>query len=310
MGPHRPASRPLHAPPLSAPRRYANPSRRPRRFSRLDQRPRHRGFRRAGSLALAALALAALVALLVAPAFHVSRIDVSGNRRLTTAQVVAAAGLEHPGSVFQVDPGELRRRLTATTWVRAASVSAELPDRVRISVDEWQPSAVYRAAGGPGWYLSAEAVVLGPASDADAGGLLAIDGPGRPAPHTGRAPMDRVLLTALVNIQRSLPGILGQDVRSFAIDSCGNLTMVAGKGWKALFGRAITPVEVAALRDKVAALKSLAASGAVDLDTVQYVNVMNPAAVAVPGRIQATRPGRSTPSPSPSAAPQAAPQCA
>jgi len=290
MRPHRPAASRLAR------------VRRPRRQERA-----HRRARRAGSLALAGLALAALVALLVAPFFQVRRVDVSGNQRLSAAQVVASAGLQHPGSIFQVDPGQLERRLASNTWVRAASVSAELPDRVRIHVDEWQPAAVYRAAGGPSWYLSAEAVVLGPAG-ADGGTLLDIDGPAKPAPRTGRAPIDRALLVALVNIQRALPDLIGQQVQSFTIDSCGNLTMNAAAGWKALFGRVITPEEFAGLKDQVAALKALYASGSVDFKSVGYVNLMNPYAVAVPTRTPTPRPGRASPSPSPSGSPSPAPQ--
>lgn len=290
--PRRPASRPRHAPapPLSG-RQTRQPRHRPRRFGTLDERARRRT-RKIGLLAVAAVELAALVALLVVPVFHVRHVDVTGNRRLTADQVVAAAGLQHPGSVFQVDPPAVERRLGSATWVRTATVSAQLPDRVSIRVDEWRPVAVYRAAGGGTWYLSDEAVTLGPAGT-DVAGLLAVDGPATPAPRPGRAPLDRALLTALVNIQRSLPGLIGQDVASFTIDSCGNLTLNAARGWRAQFGRVLTPEERATLKDKVAALKSLAASGQVDFDTVQYVNVMNPVAVAVP------RSGRGAPSPAP-----------
>jgi cell division septal protein FtsQ len=301
--PHRPASRPLHAaPPLSGRRRGGQPAgNRPRRFASLDERTRRRA-RKIGSLLLAAVWLAAFVALLAAPLFHIHRVDVSGNRRMTADQVVSAAGLQHPGSVFQVDPPATERRLAAATWVRAATVGVQLPDRVTIRVDEWQPVAVYRAAGGRAWYLSDQAVVLGPADGTDPGGLLAVDGPAQPAPRTGAAPLDRALLTALVNIQRSLPGLIGQDVQSFTIDSCGSLTLNARAGWKGQFGRVNTPEERATLKDKLAALRALAASGSVDFGRVQYVNVMNPAIVAVPKPASAV-----TPSPSPSASPAAAP---
>lgn len=305
--PHRPASRPRHvAPPPSGRRRGGQPAgNRPRRFGSLDERSRRRA-RKLGSLALAAVWLAAFVALLAAPLFHVDRVDVSGNRRMTAQQVVAVAGLQHPGSVFQVDPPAMERRLAGATWVRAASVGVQLPDRVTIRVDEWQPVAVYRAAGGRAWYLSDQAVVLGPADGGDAAALLAVDGPAQPAPRTGAAPLDRALLTALVNIQRSLPGLIGQDVQSFTIDSCGSLTLNARKGWKGQFGRVNTPEERATLRDKLAALRALAASGDVDFGTVQYVNVMNPAVVAVP---KATpRPGAAaSPGPTPAAVAQSGP---
>ena len=64
--------------------------------------------RRAGSLAPAGCWLVALVALLAAPLFQIRRVDVTGNRQMTAAQVVAAAGLDHPGSVFSVDAETLR----------------------------------------------------------------------------------------------------------------------------------------------------------------------------------------------------------
>ena len=78
----------------------------------------------------------------------------------------------------------------------------------------------------------------------------------------------------------------------------------------------LTPEEFAALRDKVAALKAVAAGG-VDFDSPRlvYVNVMNPTAVAVddgtvhpspsPAALRAPggRAGRSKPSPTPAATP-------
>lgn len=307
---HRPASRSLHtpAPPLSGQRLAREPSRRPKRFGSLDKRSRRRG-RKIASLVLAAGWLAALVALLAVPTFHVRRVDVSGNHRLTAEQVVATAGLQHPGSVFQVDPGALERRLTAATWVRAASVSAQLPDRVSIRVDEWQPVAVYQAGSGPHWYLSDQAIVLGPADGVGAQLLLGIQGPARPEPRAGRAPLDRALLVALVNIQRKLPELIGQDVQSFTIDSCGALTLNARRGWKAQFGRVLTPEELASLEGKVSALRALAVSGEVDFDnpSLGYVNVMNPGIAAVPQQTPTPRRGSAAPSPSPGA--QARPPC-
>jgi cell division septal protein FtsQ len=299
-----PASRPRHAvPPLSGRRPTRGAGRRPKRFGSLDERVRARG-RRAGSLALAGCWLVALVALLVAPIFQVRRVDVSGNRRMTAAQVVAAAGLDHPGSVFQVDPGALERRVAGATWVRAASVSARLPDRVSIRVDEWQPVAVYQAGAGAPWYLSDQAVALGPADAAGASSLLGVQGPAAPLPRAGRAPLDRALLVALVNVQRALPGLIGQEVQSFTIDACGGLTLNARRGWKAQFGTVLTPEDLASLTDKVASLRALAVSGDVDFNnpSLGYVNVMNPAVVAVPQSSPSPRRGRASPSPSASPA--------
>jgi hypothetical protein len=114
--------------------------------------------------------------------------------------------------------------------------------------------------------------------------------------------MDVTLLTALVNMQRALPGLLGQEVQSFSLDGCANLTLNARKGWKAYFGRVLTPEEFASLKDKLAALKSI--SVAVDFNSadLEYVNVMNPYAPAV--KLKSARPA---PSPTPAAVPKPAP---
>ncbi len=222
-----------------------------------------------------------LVVLLAGPICHVARVQVLGNRRLTAAQVVALAGLERPGSVFMVNPEAVGRRLLASPWVRTASVSTALPDRVTIRVEEWRPVAVYRAGAGRPYDLSDQAVVLGLAG-ADDAGLLEVDGPPQPAPRPGRPVMDRELLVALVNVQRQLPALIGQRARSFTIDACGNLTLVVARGWQVQFGRALTPEELAALSQKVAALHQLQAAGVnYDDPRLRYVNVMNPNAVAV-----------------------------
>jgi cell division septal protein FtsQ len=312
QGRRRPDWRSFHlpAPPIAGGRWAARAGRRPRRFGSLDENVRRRG-RRTASMALAVAELAALAALLLAPLFRVQHVDVSGNRRLSAEQVVAAAGLTHPGPVLLVDPGGVERRLEGSIWVRSASVGAALPDRVSIRVEEWQPVAVYRAGGGAPWYLSDQAVALGPAVAGDAQSLLEVEGPARPEPRQGRQALDRPLLVALVNIQRALPGLIGQDVQSFAIDGCGNLTLTVRRGWKAQFGRVFTPEELASLKDKVGALKAVSAGGEVDLNStdLQYVNVMNPTAAAVKEKDKPARTAGRTasPAPTPSAAPTPVP---
>jgi len=245
----------------------------------------------------------------------VRSIEVSGNSRLTYDQVVSAAG-PITGSVFLVDPGAVGRRLEASTWIRSASVSSQLLDRVTIRVEEWRPVALYRAGDGPPYLLSDQAAALGVAGGDELKTLPEIDGPAQPEPKPGRPALDRPLLTALVNIQRGLPALLGEEVQSFTIDACGNLTLNAKRGWKAQFGRMLTPEELASLSDKIAALKALAAAGEVNFGSsdLQYVNVMNPTLPAVKTRDKPLRPARGTatspaPSSSPSNPPAAAVAC-
>src|SRR6185437_13285042 len=156
------------------------------------------------------------------------------------------------GSLLMVDGLSDQQRLLAQTWIRAATVQAQLDGTVTVQVSEWQPVAAYHAgATGKLFLLSDQAVVLGPA--AAAGGLTNIQGPAGADPKTGARPLDPALLVALVNTQRLLPGLIGQQVANFVLDSCGDLTMVSVRGWKVYFGRVLTPEEFASLRDKMAA---------------------------------------------------------
>src|SRR5690242_506860 len=107
-------------------------------------------------------------------------------------------------------------------------------------------------------------------------------------------------------MQHGMPTLVGQDVAGFVFDSCGDLTLVAKKGWKVYFGRVLTPEEFATLRDKLTALKAIAGKGNVDYGStdLEYVNVMNPSEPAVgyksrePAPVSPS-PGAPTPPPNP-----------
>jgi hypothetical protein len=261
----------------------------------------HWGWRAlAGAAAVVECAL--LVWLLVGPALAVRSVQVSGARHMTTAQVVAAAGFGQGDSVLSVDDQAGRRRLLGQTWVRAATVEPLLTGTVRIQISEWQPVAAYHAGPtGKLLLLSDQAVVLGQAQAV--GTLVNVQGPGGPDLRVGERAMDPELLVALVNVQRGFPGLIGQQVAGFLLDSCGNLTLLSARGWKVYFGRVLTPEEFASLHDKLAALKAIA--GHVDYNStdLDYINVMNPSEPAAAFKSQQPPP----PSPAPGAHPTATP---
>jgi hypothetical protein len=270
-----------------------------------------RRWRRVLAAGVGLLEIALICALLLGPLFKVREVGVRGTHSLSSDQVLALADVGSSGSIFAVDPGAVERRLGASPWIRTASVSAGLPDRVTIQVEEWRPAAVYQPGGGRPWYLSDQAIALGPVEQgADTGGLVAVKGPSGKPPTPGRQVLDVKLLVALANIQRALPDILGQQVSSFQLDSCGNLTMIAGRGWKAQFGRVLTPEEFASLKNKVAALKAVSARVNYDNPDLDYVNVMNPGQVAVMTKSaerSLSAAARASPTPAPASTPSPGP---
>jgi cell division septal protein FtsQ len=271
--------------------------------------------------ALAAGAAVAECALLgwlwFGPALSVHSVTIAGAGHMTSAQVAAAAGLTGGGSVLSVDGEAASRHLLSQTWVRTATVEPQLPGSVLIVISEWQPVAVYHSGKNTSIFLlSDQAAVLGPTQSA--GGLVDVQGPSGADPKVGDHPIDQALLTAMVNMQRGFPALLGQQVAGFIFDSCGDLTLVAKKGWKVYFGRVLTPEEFVTLNDKVAALKAIAGHGNVNYNSpdLDYVNVMNPTEPAVgfhstqpkPTPAASPSPG-ATPAPTPKPSPSPVPAC-
>ena len=253
-----------------------------------------------------AVALSALLGWLwFGPALSVRSVEVTGAEHLTSAQVAQLADLVGGASVLSVDAEADRHKLLNQTWVQGATVIPQLPGTVLVEISEWQPVAAYHSGPNTQLYLmSDQAVVLAPAPSAD--GLVDVQGPSGADPKVGQRPIEQVLLTALVNMQRGFPTLLGQQVSGFIFDSCGNLTLIAKRGWKVYFGRVLTPEEFTALHDKVAALKAIQGRGQVNYNSsdLEYVNVMNPAEPAVGFRSRLNPP---TPSPSPGATPRPSP---
>lgn len=239
------------------------------------------------------------------PALGVRSVDISGAHHLTASQVAVAAGLDGNRSVLAVDGESDRLRLLGQVWVRTAAVDPQLGGTVVVHISEWQPIAAYHAGPSRKYFLlSSQAMVLGPASSS--GTMVDIQGPAGGDPRIGSQAIDPALLTALVNIQRGFPSLIGQEVAGFVFDSCGNLTLVAKRGWKAYFGRVLTPEEFVTLHDKLAALKAIAGHGNVDYNSADlaYVNVMNPSQPAAGYKSLAPAspspsPGAPKPSPSP-----------
>jgi cell division septal protein FtsQ len=260
--------------------------------------------RRVIATLVAGLEAALLIWLWFSAALAVHSVEVIGARHLSAAQIAEAAGLTGSSSIVSVDAVAAQQRLLGQVWVRTATVQPQLPGRVVIQVSEWQPVAVFHAGSSTKLFLlSSQAIVLGPT--ATAAGLVVVQGPSSGDPRVGDRAIDAQLLTALVNMQRDLPTLIGQDVASFTFDSCGDLTMVAKKGWKVYFGRVLTPEEFAALRDKLTALKAINGNGNVDYGSsdLDYVNLMNPSEPAVGYKSREP----AAPSPSPGATPSPSP---
>src|ERR1700730_16306409 len=221
----------------------------------------------AAQIALLAGEVFALLFLLAQPAFRPRHVEVVGTRHLTADR-----------SIFLLNQTDLAKRLQALPWVRAASVSLALPDRVSVRVIEWTPSAVLQI-GETTYYLNDLGEVLDPA--AEAGSLTVINRPGFGPGSGGRHALGSEALPMLVQLRAGFPAAFKISVTSFQLDRREVLTAQTDRGWTIIFGQMVTADDRASLEPKLAALRAL--SSRIDLISgpILYINLENPHAPAV-----------------------------
>ena len=216
--------------------------------------------------------------LLAQPAFRPRQVEVVGISHLTAAQVTAALALPADRNIFFLSHGELEQRLTAMPWVRSASVSLALPDRVTARITEWKPSAVLQV-GEATYAMNDLGQVLDPT--AEAGGLTVINRPDFGPVAFGQHAVDRDLLPMLLQLKAGFAPAFKISLMSFQLDRRQVLSAQTDRGWTIIFGQMVTNDDRATLEPKLAALRAL--SNRVDFTSaqIQYINLENPGAPAM-----------------------------
>jgi len=75
------------------------------------------------------------------PRFRLHRIDLTGNEYAARAAVEDLFVSDREASIYRIPLEDRRRELEQIPWVRSASITRVLPDRVAISVEEREPVA-------------------------------------------------------------------------------------------------------------------------------------------------------------------------
>jgi cell division protein FtsQ len=96
----------------------------------------------AGLVGFSALFMAGYAAVTHNDYFRTAVIKVSGETRLTQAEIVRQAGVRVGDNLLAVNLGLVRKRLLAHPWIAAARVAREIPGTLRIEVTEHQALAV------------------------------------------------------------------------------------------------------------------------------------------------------------------------
>ncbi len=95
--------------------------------------------------------------------FDAHHVVVTGESRLSRADVIRASGIDRSTNVLFADPSAIAAAVEANPWVADATVSRSLPSTITVQITERRPAST--VAVGSTWFLVAgDGTVLGPAA--------------------------------------------------------------------------------------------------------------------------------------------------
>lgn len=93
--------------------------------------------------------------LIYTPYFNLRQVDVVGNQRLSSAEVIETSGMEGGTNLLTIDLGQIAARLRRHPWIRTATVYRRLPGQLIVEIDERTPRAIL--AAGKLYYVDEQA---------------------------------------------------------------------------------------------------------------------------------------------------------
>ncbi len=205
-----------------------------------ERRDRRRTLRRRTAVALGVAAPMALLGwiLLSSSLLAVQKVEVTGEVRLTAAQIEQAAAVAPGVPLARVDTGAVARRIRALGPVADVSVSRDWPHVLRVHVVERVAAVAVPRAGGL-LLLDAQGVALATVPSVPRGVYrLQVQDPARDDPSTQAA------LSVLHGLPRSILG----ELTALEATSPEQVTLLLTRGRKVLWGGAEDgPSKVAAV---------------------------------------------------------------
>lgn len=167
--------------------------------------------------------------------FAVKRVDVLGNQRVSTEEVIALAQVPSDATLLRFPDEEVGQRLEADPRIAAATVTRDFPDAMRIRVEERIPMAYVDVGTNSLWVVDADAFVVATETP-DATSTLAVvrDLPSFEA--TPGAVVDSPELSNALDVLKGLSAELGQRIRAVSAPSVDKTTLITTDGIEILVG--------------------------------------------------------------------------
>ncbi|MBR5535439.1 MAG: FtsQ-type POTRA domain-containing protein [Clostridia bacterium] len=82
-----------------------------------------------------------MVIMFVTPLFHIRDIQISGNERISKAEILIASGIRENKNIFAINKGNAVKKIKGLGYIENVKISRKLPGRVDIEVKEGKVTA-------------------------------------------------------------------------------------------------------------------------------------------------------------------------
>ena len=197
---------------------------------------------RAGAILLMLLCAAGAYGLVGTGAFAFRHLTVDGEQYTSDTDVKAALALQQGTNLVRLRTDSLVQALVAIPTVRAARVSIELPDTVRVHIDEREPILIWATAS-TRFLVDRAGLLFAPAGDVPAPAVAALrviqdtrSSAGGLAVGSTLDPIDLDVATRLGSVKPADLGSTAADL-SLTVDDANGFVVSSGPdGWLATFG--------------------------------------------------------------------------
>lgn len=91
--------------------------------------------------------------------FHISKIDVIGNKKITTNNIIKALGNPNGENIFKVNTKEMKNKINKHPYIKTSSIKRKIPNKLLVQIVEREERAAIKYANSY-VYIDEEGFVL------------------------------------------------------------------------------------------------------------------------------------------------------
>lgn len=170
--------------------------------------------------------------------FHISQIDISGNKKITTDSIIKALGNPNGENIFKINTKELMNKINKHPYIKSSNIKRRIPNKLMVQIDEREERAAIVYASSY-VYIDEEGFVLKMEPNINDGELPIIKGISIDNPNLGEkinGPNEDTIERMLEFIDVCVKLKLNNKITQLDLEDMENVTIEINNGIVVAFG--------------------------------------------------------------------------